>query len=130
EGCRAGDLGAELPHARLTNLRIRASNVADASVRASGLRDALAHLHELEELAQANLLVASQVWRYGEHSFDHLARLFPIAAHARSHELFACSRSRTVRGNDIGDQGSKLIDDLHETPQAIVYDHAETVGLR
>jgi uracil phosphoribosyltransferase len=56
----------------------------------------------------------AQPLRFCEHALDHLARLAPVAVHARAYELLSGARSRTVGGNDVGDQRGKLVDDLHD----------------
>jgi len=59
--------------------------------------------YELEELPQPPFLVSSQPLRLSEHAFDHLLGLVPISVDACSHELFTGTRSRAMRGDDIGD---------------------------
>ena len=70
-------------------------------------------LHEFKELFQPSFLVTSQPLRFGEHTFDHFPRLVPIAKNTCLHEDFTRSRVRTVGRDDVSDDGSKLIYDLH-----------------
>ena len=70
-------------------------------------------LHQFQKLAQSRLLITAQPLWFGEHSFDHFSRFAPVAVNTRLHECFAGPRTGTMRGNDIGDDGSELINDLH-----------------
>ncbi len=79
-------------------------------------------LDELEELPQAAFLMPSQMLWLGEHAFDHLLGLVPLSVNARPHELLPRSRARAVRGDDVGNQGSKLVDDLHGSTSLDVKD--------
>jgi hypothetical protein len=63
-------------------------------------------LHKVEELAQVAFLLPAQPLGFGEHAFDHFSRLVPIAVITRFHKCLASSRTRTVRGDDIGDDGA------------------------
>jgi len=89
-----------------------------------GVSERLVELYELEELTQPPFLVSSQPLRLGEHAFDHLLDFVPIAVNARVHELLAGSRSRAMRRDDVGDQGSKLINHLHRETSFDVNDES------
>ena len=62
--------------------------------------------------------------RIGKHTLDHFFGLIPISVHARVHKLLAGSRSTTMCGDDLGDNGNELINDLHG-PTSLDY-HIET----
>src|SRR6185437_7273047 len=66
-------------------------------------------LQKLEELAQAGLLVASQMPGLGEHAFDHFHGVLPLPIDAGVHELVARSRARTMRRNNLCDDGSEFV---------------------
>ena len=80
--------------------------------------------NEFEELFQPSLLVTSQPLRFGEHPFDHFPRFVPIAADTCVHELVAGSGTRAVRGDDVSDDGGKLIDNLHDATSFAVCDQS------
>jgi hypothetical protein len=68
---------------------------------------------QLEELAKACFLVAPQVPWLGTHAFNHARGLIPVAVDARSLEILARSRSRTMGRNDRGNDRRQLVDNLH-----------------
>src|SRR5262245_66147537 len=57
-------------------------------------------------------MTAQPLW-FGEHSFDHFSCLAPVAANTCLHECFARPRIGRMRGDDVSDEGSELINDLH-----------------
>src|SRR5204863_3963592 len=51
--------------------------------------------------------------------FYHCGSVVPVSVDAGVHEVLSSARPRTVGRNDLGDDWSKFIDDLHcETPFA------------
>src|SRR5215813_13072600 len=70
-------------------------------------------LYQFQKLTQPGLLMTAQPLRLGEHSFDHFSRLAPLAINTCLHECFARPSTRTMRGDDVSDDGSKLINDSH-----------------
>ena len=71
-------------------------------------------LHEFKKLSEPTFLVTSQMLRIGKHALDHLFGLIPISVHTRVHELLAGSGSTAMRGDDLGDNGDKVIYSLHD----------------
>ena len=89
----------------------------------------LVELHQFKELFQPSFLVTSQPLWFGEHSFNHLPRLVPIAANTRPHEFFAGAGARTMCRDDVGDNGRELIDNLHDKPLSMFTIRALTAEL-
>jgi hypothetical protein len=86
-------------------------------------------LHKFQKLTQPCLLMTAQPLWFGEHAFDHFSRLMPVAINACLHECFAGPRTGAVRGYDVSDDGSELINNLHGATSFNIYDPYLTAEL-
>src|SRR5262245_22493192 len=74
---------------------------------------AIPQVQEVEKLAQPQLLMADQMPRFGQHALHHDLGLIPIPVQAGLHEIIARPRAGTMTGDDRGDHGRQVVNDLH-----------------
>src|SRR5262245_12818757 len=86
-------------------------------------------LHKFQKLTQPRLLMTAQPLWFDEHAFDHFSRLMPVAINTCLHECFAGPRTGAVRGYDVSDDWSELINDLHGATSFNIYDPYPTAEL-